>query len=280
MLNETCMLVSLYIGLPPQTKTARSASDDVAVRYRTSRKQARVNKSLFAKKDIGPLTKAAGRARTLFNELTLPYDQGHRIIPADTYFDFTESMSEVSREFDTAKMSFLREYHISLMRAERDLGDLYRESDYPSSTELDGRIVFGIEVNVIPSITSFDKLAGLQPEDIEKLKEQAAAGQQEKVDQALKDLFKRLRKSLDKATIRLAQKDAHFKDSLIGNIEAALVAADNLNLNQNPDLIEMVEDIRETLKGITPNDLRDSEELREKTAVDTEALVKKLDEFF
>jgi len=131
MLNNTAILVHLSIGMPPQTKKAKRASDKLEDQYGTAPKQARVNKNLFSRKDIKPLQRVAGQARTLFASLTLPYDEYSRIMPSVSYFEFTRQMSAVVMEFDMKKKSFLDNYHISLMRAESELKWLYKESDYP-----------------------------------------------------------------------------------------------------------------------------------------------------
>lgn len=280
MLNNTCILVRLHIGMPPQTKRASGASEDVEARYRTAPKQARVNKSLFSKKDIGHLQQIANRARTTFNEISLPYDVGSRIIPSKSYFDFVQTMSGLSTEFDTAKHRFLNDYHISLMRAESELGDLFDSDDYPNSTMLQEVINFSIESDVIPAVTAFDDLVGLTDEEVEKLKASAVEGQQAKVDEALKDLFKRLHKSLSKAAARLAVEDSSFKNTLVGNIEAALDAVDTLNITGNQELIDMAEEIREMVEGVSPDSLRVDKDLRAKTAADAKDLVNKVSEFF
>ncbi len=280
MLNESCILVGLKIGMPPQTRLAREASEEVGAKYKTAKNQARVSKSLFSKKDINPLQKVAGRARALFNELSLPYDVGFRITPCEKYFEFAEEISAMASEFDTKKMEFLRNYHITLMRAEQELGDLFREGDYPEQSELDDKIYLTIESRVLPPVTAFDDLVGITPEDIEELKKQAVASQQAKIEDALKDLFKRIFKSLDRAAVKLASKDSTFRDSLVGNIEAALDAAESMNLTGNPDLISLTDEVRHILAGITPNTLRHDKELRAKTATETKELVDRMGEFF
>lgn len=277
MLNNTCILVSLRIGLPPQSRQARRASEKIELKYRTARKQARVNKNLYSKKDIKPLQSSASAVRTLFNELSLPYDDVYRVIPSKTYFQFIEKLSPYTAHFDEKKHQFLRDHHIALMRSEMHLGKLFNADDYPDVHELDNRIHLTIESSVLPPITAFDELAGLTPEAIEKLKADAVAGQQAKVEEALEDLFGRLFKSMDKAAAKLSDEDAIFRDTLIGNIESALDAIETLNLTNNQKLIDMADAVRDTLYGITPDELRKDKELRKETA---EKMVDQIKEFF
>ncbi len=280
MLHETCLLVSLRVTLPPQTKTARQASNDVEYKYRTAKKQGKVVKQLFSPKDIKPLTQVMTRARSLFNELSLPYDSAYRIIPSAGYFNFVEKLAEVSKEFDTKKQEFLREYHLIQTRSAMALGDLYDEDDYPTPTRLSNMINFTIESSIIPDVTAFDELAGLTPEALDELKAQAAAGQQEKIESALHDLFKRLFDSLHKASVKLADKDGVFRDTLIGNINNALLAIESLNLTNNQELIDLATDVKEIIEEVSPDDLRTDKELRKETAEQTQKVLNKMSEFF
>lgn len=280
MLHENCMLVRLSISMPPQSKQARSASKEVEAKYRTAEKQGRVVKQLFSVKDIKPLTKVMSMVRTMFNEISLPYDAAYRIIPTSSYFNFIDQMKPLANEFDKRKGKFLNEYHIILMRAERDLGDLFNEDDYPTVGALDQRIHLSIETSVIPSGNAFDELAGLTPEAIEKLKAEALAGQQEKIEEALMDLFKRLFDSLRKASSKLADEDGIFRDTLISNINAAIEAVETLNLTNNQDLINIANEVKGVIENVTPDELRKDKDLRAETAEATKELVDKMKDFF
>lgn len=280
MLHNTCLLVNLKISMPPQTKLAREASDDVEIKYATAKKQGRVTKQLFHPNDIKPLAQAMSRARALFNELSLPYDSAYRIIPSSTYFDFLEKMNPISADFDQKKTDFLRKYDDIVRKSRLALGGLFNEADYPEAAHLQNTIGLTLESSVVPAVTAFDNLAGITPEAVEELKEQALAGQEEKIKSAMEDLLGRLHVSLNKAKSSLSVKDKVFKNTLISNIHAALGAIDNLNLTNDPDLVKLAAEVRNTLHGITPESIRGDKELRAKTVEDTTELLGKISEFF
>jgi len=115
---------------------------------------------------------------------------------------------------------------------------------------------------------------------VAELKAQAVAGHEEKMKDALQDLFHRLFTSLNKAAIKLHDVDGVFRESLLGNIEIALEAIDTLNLTQDEDLIELAAEARYIMDGLTPDDLRNDKDLRKQTAKDTKELVEKMGDFF
>lgn len=280
MLHETCLLVSMSISLPPQTKIAKVATEEVEIKYKTAKNQGRVTKQLFSKEDIQPLNQAMTRARAVFNEITLPYDSAYRVLPASHYFEFSETMRELSNTYDKEKQNFLDAYEGIMARALGALGELFDANDYPSPAVLGMLMNFSIETSVIPSSTAFDELAGLTPEAVELLKKEALEGQQKKIEEALGDLFKRLFTSLSKASSRLKEEDATFHGTLIDNIHGAVKAVESLNLTNNQELIDLAKEVTDCLEGITPEDLRKDKELRAQKAAETQALVDKMRIFF
>lgn len=280
MLHETCMLVDLSISLPPQSKIAKRASEEVEARYRTARKQGKVTKQLFSQQHIKPLLQAANALRAKFDAITLPYNDAYHIIPTENYFKFTEEMRSLMLAFDDRKHEFLTRYEWIRSEASKVLGELYDPKDYPDPQELNSRIRANLTASVLPAVTAFDSLAGLTPEAVEELKEQALTEQKEKIEEALFDLFKRLFGALNKAAVKLADDDSIFRDTLIGNILEAVEAIDSLNLTDDPRLKELAQDVREVFEGVSPNDLRKDKEFRKHTADETRQVLDKMKEFF
>jgi hypothetical protein len=280
MLHDNCLLVSLSIGLPPQTKIARKESEDTEYRYMTAKKQGVVIKKLFSRKDISKLTKLASSARRTLEDISLPFGKGFRLIPTEKYFDLVDTMRPYSQGYDNLKTEFVRQYTDILARSQRDLGGLHREEDYPSVENIANRFYFNIEVSVVPKNTAFDQLSGIGQTEIAALKAKAAQEQQEKLESTVDHLAKSLLTPLSKAAAKLTVKDAVFRDTLIGNVRKAIDLIDDLNITQNPNLIALAQEAEDILQGIEPKDLRTDKELRKEVAEETKALVDKVSMFF
>jgi len=279
-IHDSALIVSLRISLPPQTKRASQASEAIELKYKTAKKQAAVVKHLFSKQDIKRLQQAASQARKWFNDATLPYEDGRRIIPSSQYFEFTSEASKHSMAFDTEAKKLVRNYHLVISRAEFELGELFDEDNYPTAGQLENHLSFSIDSTVIPRSNAFDDLAGLDEEAVKKLKEQAEQGYKDKVEIAMRDLVSRLFTSLSHAVARLSNEDAVFHKTLITNIDKALEAIKTLNLTHDTDLIEIAEQVKETLEGITPEELRENKKLRAETAQSAQEMIDKLSEFY
>lgn len=279
-LKDKALLVSLTITTPSVCKKAKVASERVEREERTHKNQASVVAKLYAKDDIKGLITAAGEARRVFKELTLPWGRGNGILPAVKYLDFMDTMRELKATYMNEKQFILNNYDEIIDNARIANGDLFNINNYPNRGEIADSMVFSIEVTAVPSANDFDALAGLSDDELKKLKEESVIAAHGKVDAAIKDLFTRIFKSLEHAVDRLipdedgAQKI--FRDSIIENIERAIEAAETLNITNNREVEDLVDEVKKVITGITPGDLRADAKLRAETADRAADLVKKI----
>ncbi len=280
-LHENCILVSYSFGMPPKTRQAKEASIETSRRHNAQEEQGNFIKHLFLKKDVQPLTLIRSRIINTIDEMTLPYDKSYRLIPTEKYFEFSEYIANASTEFDVARTDFLRKYDDCLANAKQALGELFDPHDYPYPQELSERIFFRLDATVLPPDNAFDGLAGLSEEEIENLKAQAAENQKVKIEKSMSHLLERLVDSLRRAVVRLSVEDAIFRNTLIENIDTALVSIEGLmSVSNNTRLQGIVEEVREMVNGVSPEALRNDSELREETAVKTQKLLDNVGEFF
>lgn len=283
-LYNKALLVSLSIGMPPMSKTLKSQSEKIEFEHRTDPNQASVVAKLFAKQDIKGLQQAAAKARRWFREKTLPYGRSLGIIPAKNYFTFLQEMGCFRLDFNAEKENIIRNIEEVIANARVANGDLFDRNNYPSLDELETNIYFSIEANPVPATNDYDKLADLTPEEIELLKKEAVLSNQSKIESAIQDLFGRLMKGLIHAASRLEDDNNGemqiFRDSLIGNINKAVEAAETLNIEDNDQLHQFTDKIKEVFDGLSAQELRTNAQLRKETAAKAADLAQKMSELF
>lgn len=278
-LSKKALLVDLTIGMPPQTCSYKEEADEISMKHRSDPAQARVVGRLFAKQDIKPLQQVSQQARAWFKEKTLPYGRSRGIIPAKRYWDFMQEIGAFRLQFNSAKAALINNMEDVLANAQAVNGTLFDRSLYPSLAELESKISFSIECHPVPAANAYDQLAELSPQEIEKLKEEAVINTQTKYNEAIKSLFERILKSLIHAVERLTDDDKGgkiFRGTLITNIEAAIEAAETLNIENDEQLAKLSASVRSVFDGISADDLRRSKQLRKSTAEKAEDLVKKI----
>jgi len=282
-IHTKSLLVSLNVGMMPQTKKVRPVSEELEFKHHTAPKQSAVISKLFAKEDVKGLQQSAGEARRRFKELTLPFGRGTGIIAAAKYFDFLEEFRQLKGAFDSERQHIIDNIRKVLANAEEANGTLFDADNYPSLDELAESMYFSIEVTTVPAENAFDQLAGLSPEEVQKLKDEAVLSNSSKIESAMRDLFTRMFKSLHHAAERLDDEGGGlkiFRNTLLENIEKSIEAAETLNINDDAQLKTLVAEAKQILSGISADDLRKDKDLRAETAAKAKDLATKMSEFF
>ena len=280
---KTALLISLSIGMPPQSKKIAKKSEQIEIEEGTAKRQASVIAKLYAKEDITGLQQACTAARQMFKERTLPWGRGMGLLPVSQYMSFMEDIRKCKAAFEMESKSIIDNIDEILHNAQIVNGGLFDQANYLSRQELEESMYFTIEATTVPTENNFDQLAGLSEEEVSSLKAEAVAGANARTEGAVKELFARLFTSLQHAADRLTKEDDGsyrvFRDSLISNIEKAVIAAETLNVTGNEQINELVIEAKAMIEGLTPSELRKDEGLREQTRAAAESLSKRIGEF-
>jgi hypothetical protein len=204
-------------------------------------------------------SEASGYWRTV----TLPFPEaGIRL--ASTMQMYRERLQEAARELAA-------QYDAMKSEAQRRLGTLFSPGDYP--TTLDG--LFDMEWSVVP-IEPPSYLVTLNPGVYEA--EQARV--RERFESAVELAEQAFATELQRLTAHLAERltglhDGQpmvFRDSAVENFREFFERFRRLNLRSSPELDALVEQAQQTINGIEPQTLRDSNRLRQMVARDFEQI--------
>jgi len=176
-------------------------------------------------------------------------------------------MSQFRQELLDAARELSGQYELIKSEARRRLGSLFNAGDYP--TTLDG--LFDLEVSY-PPIEPPHYLIALNPgvfeaeqarvrerfESAVELAEQAFAGELQKLVTHLAERLTGLQDGQPKV----------FRDTAIRNFTEFFERFRRLNVRSNPELDALVDQARQVITGIEPQQLRDSVRLRAMVAND------------
>ena len=199
---------------------------------------------------------------------TLPYPEpGVRLLPQSKLTGFDARMGVFRQQLLGAARELSSQYDQIKSEAQRRLGTLFNPADYP--TTLDG--LFDLEVSY-PPIEPPHYLIALNPgvfeaeqarvrerfESAVELAEQAFAGELQKLVTHLAERLTGLQDGQPKV----------FRDSCIANFTEFFDRFRRLNVRSNPELDALVDQARQVITGIEPQQLRDSVRLRQMVAND------------
>jgi hypothetical protein len=209
-------------------------------------------------------SEASGYWRTV----TLPFPEaGIRLLPQNSLGLFAQTMQTYRERLQEAARELAAQYDTIKSEAQRRLGSLFNASDYP--TTLDG--LFDMEWSVIP-IEPPQYLVALNPEVYQA--EQARV--RERFENAVELAEQAFTTELQRLTAHLAERltglhDGEpkvFRDSAVENLRQFFERFQRLNIRSSPELDALVEQAQQTINGVEPQTLRDSNRLRAMVAND------------
>ena len=223
------------------------------------------------------LTAVRTRIVSYWRGLTLPYTEpGVRLIRQCDVEAFAHTMEGFRDELAHAEGELNGVYHQIKEDALRRLGRLFDPADYPEEV----RGLFAVAWDV-PSVEPPSYLMRISPELYQQEQERVARRFEEAVrlaEQAFLDEFARL---VGHLTERLAPEEGGqrriFRDSAVTNLLEFFERFRRLNVRSSQDLDRLVEQAQGLVRGVTPQALRDSDELRGRIAAQMGAVQSQLD---
>ena len=213
--------------------------------------------------DFRILTSVKTRVNAYFKGVSLPYPEpGIRLIQRHRLDDINAKMRDFSEELASAVAVLGSRFEQLKREASLRLGDLYCEADYPCS--LDG--LFDIKWD-FPSVEPPSYLKRLNPELYQAECDRVKARFEEAVVLAESAFAEELSKLIDHLADRLAGtadgKPKVFRDSAIKNFSEFFQRFRHLNIRSCEQLDDIVDQAHSLLDGVNPQEIRDSNFIRE-----------------
>ncbi len=281
---DTCaMLVEFNASVWTARKLDKSTTDEVVTNKNAAAKDAaRVNKHLLAgRTELDTVQQMIGRARNYVYDHTLPWsDSGLRLLPTVNFIAFNEKMSQFEEEFESLVASFIGIYPTLITAQALALGDMFKRDDYPTANEIMTKFAF--RVGYLPVPTAGDFRVDIGNAAQEELKEKLNRMAEERVDAAMRDIRARLGEHLKRMSDRLTTdyvqgeaKQRRFHDSLVDGALELCDLTKALNVVNDVGLETARRDLEQALLGITPNELRKNEHIRQDTKKAVDAILNK-----
>jgi hypothetical protein len=248
--------------LTSEQKTQAADSFDAESKYLSASKKL-IDTTHPAYKAV---TSVRSRAVAYWKAVSLPYPEpGLRLIKRETIGDFDAQMEVYRGELEAAVAEL--DLHFAEMRdAARDrLGDLFDASDYPASLVDEFAITHDF-----PAVEPPNYLRQLNPEVYEAECCRVQSRFVEAVELAEQAFLEELAKLVEHLTERIAgQEDGKpkvFRDSAVTNLNEFFARFRSLNIGSNEQLDQLVSQAQAAVSGVGPQELRTSEQLRQRVS--------------
>ena len=286
-LTHDAMLVSLRITAWSGRLYDRQASNHVAAHHDAAASAGRYNKRLLPKAAFAALTATVSEARAQHYGNSLPWDdQGSRLLTVANYEAYTELMDGLRERMVRERARFIEDYDDNIDRARLDLGKLFSIGDYPSKEALQDK--FGIRYRIVPVPDADHFMAKLASHDTERVKRGIEREIEERLHDAVGDLYRRLGEAVERVSDRLTEdgegKPLVFRDTMISNVRDLVDVVPRLNIFGDDRLAMLCQEVKDRIAHADPATLRPSPNfnpnVRRQVKRDADALMEKFAGYF
>ena len=275
-LHEKAMLVDISIGQWSMRKYDKKISNEVTESYNAEKDSARINKVLIAVDQSKIISQVVNESRLFHYKNTLPWtDEGRRILPSANFFEYVNELNIKKHKYWRTVEAFWNGYETFKQEAQYALGDMYKESDYPSLDFLRNKYRFKTSFLPIPDANDFR--IDLGGAELDRIKLEVEQNLKNAETAAVRDLWDRLHDAIKHIIDRLSEKDAVFRDTLIENVIELSDLLPRLNFTNDTHLEELRKEINQSICTITPESIRNDANLRKATSDKAADIMKKME---
>lgn len=277
-LSDRALLVQLSISQWTARKYDKRVTDQALSMNYASKDAGRFNKALLPANDYLDMVHAKSAAiRQDFYTNTLPWGmEGTQLLPSSNYLNFMTKFRTAKAEWETLVSSFVHHYAPLKLQAKRALGNMYMDSDYPDERHIASK--FKIDMAVFP-VPSTDFRTALSSDELTRLQDDVSSRLKQAQAVATKDVWNRLYERVEHIARQLGNPKGRIYDSLIEHARDLCELLPRLNINDDPNLEIMRQEVEAKLATHSPDALRASQTLRQDTAEQAQDIMDKMRAF-
>ena len=276
-LSDRALLVQLSVSQWTARKYDKKISKEVAVSHGTTTDAGRYNKSLLPMNDLlDRVHKKTTHIREKFYKNTLPWGiEGTMMLPTSNYLEFVTEFRKEKGEWEYIVRDFVDNYDSLKADAQRILGGLYVEADYPSARDIEQK--FSIDMAIFP-VPASDFRVTIASDELTRIQQDVERRVAQAQQTAVRDVWNRLFEKVKHMAEKLADPKAIFRDSMVENARETCALLTRLNFTDDPNLEAMRQEVEATLLK-HPEALRNDPDLRSDTTSKAKEIMDKMSVF-
>jgi hypothetical protein len=162
------------------------------------------------------------------------------MLPTALFMDYKQTMNGFEQTFNMMCQNFFIEYPRLVAEAPTNLGTMYKAEDYPDLENV--KLKFGFRRTVKPVPEAGDFRLDIPAHDLEEMRSEFIAQQDNKLAEAMREPWDRLHEMLVGISEKLTDKDGdgkkRYHDTLISNPIELCGLLTKLNVTNDPKLEE------------------------------------------
>lgn len=268
-LKSKAILVDFDGGWYNWTRRDTKVEKEVTTSNGLARNAGRYLKNLFLGCDL-PLhhiRQIVQSARKDHDTRTVPWEPGRRMLMNINFIDYSRCMQAHQRELAAAKLDLQNKFDGLIKDAQRSLGPLFNQADYPRCHE----VISACYINhkFLPFADASDVRLDLDEEIVAQIQAEVEANQADQYKAAINSTWQRVYEVVETAHRNLAKNHngskgtgERFNTNWYDTMKELLPVLDGLNLDNDPRLKNISKKCEDFLANYSEEDLRCSTDVR------------------
>jgi len=287
VLSEKAVFSVLSVSVWEARKFDKKVSQQSEKAHGAEAGTVRATKKLIDDESLQAIIDLANKARLRHNEITQPWiDKGPRILNNKLIAQHTAEFHKMKLEFEALVRVFESRYPALLRAAPGRLNGMFDKKDFPDPENVASRFEFKISFRPCPDENDFRiRIGDEQLADFKAEMESALQAQkQDTADRIIKvvgNMRDRLRdygkadpNAVDSNGKKRGKRAGAFRDTLVSNVEEVSRLLAGFNLDDDPRLTAINEDIERELCAYPVEDLRDDVKKRTRVRKSADKILK------
>lgn len=265
------------------------AATDTLERNKALLEHGLFTKRLLRKEALQKVHRIANEARKFHRLHTHPWKyNGVGLLATALFGKYSQEMRRLSSEYQAAVGAFLANYPREIEAARESLGHLFDVTDYPTVEWLAGRFAFEIRFDQVPD--HGDLRAELDDAELDEVRDELKRRMEDDYKRVRTQTAQRISETVGRMAERLKEykpadkekgtKAEHvFRDSLVQHVKDLVSLLPAFNMDNDPRLVKIQEQIEKKLCRFDADDLKESDVIRARVAKDAAAIAKAVSEF-
>ena len=272
MLSEKAMLIALEVHTWSARCQDKEVNKETAERYGADPEVLSTTKKLAPREALAAIRELRAEIKRFHETNTLPWDDRfRRILLSKNFDDYSAKMREFRSRWEPLVRAFVDGYPAVIEDARDRLNGLFKEDDYPPVHKIAGWFDIKLKVDALPEATDFR--VQLQDEEVQRIRSEIQARQNDQVKDAMADVWNRLFTQVQRMAERFKNPDEPIRWDYVTDLKALLDLLPRLNLTDDPALEKMRIDAELKLCGRPTEDLRKDKDARAETAAAAEKMM-------
>ena len=275
-LSDKALLAHLGVSQWTARKLDKQASKQVAQANGATGNVGNFNKTLLPTcNKIADVHSETALIRKEFYHNTLPWGiEGTFILPSANYLAFTTEYRKKKAAWDNLVEEFFCGYPQARADAQRLLGNLYNQRDYPILSDLKRK--FKMDLTFLPVPTTGDFRVELADGEIDSITADLEERVAESSKVAMQDVWQRLYDKVEWIADRLGDPKNVFHTATYEDAQDLCKLLSRLNFTDDADLEAMRSKAEQKLFKLHPEAIKNDPDVRRDTAKDAEAIMKQM----